>query len=231
MENGIVVKEEAMSGGYQVTEEVVLIKQEVLLDEHVEEEVGNEDEVAEHPMIKQEELIGDEHRVEKTTEDQMMEEVLIKQEVQLDEHVEEEVGKDIVEDEVAGHPMIIKEEQFGDEHCEEKTTEGDQMGEIVSIKQEVLIGDEHVEEEVGNGRGVDDEVAEYPMIEEGGDSLANQLGDESDVLQGSIGVQNSEEVPPIKEVASLTWEGSSLKSFDLYTSTLVDQLWWNEKEA
>ncbi|KAF6197655.1 hypothetical protein GE061_008621 [Apolygus lucorum] len=60
MEDGIVLKEEPLSGEEtedRVIGEVVLIKQEVECDdEHDEEEVGNSrrDEVGGYPMIKQE---------------------------------------------------------------------------------------------------------------------------------------------------------------------------------
>ncbi|KAF6197765.1 hypothetical protein GE061_008731 [Apolygus lucorum] len=81
---------------------------------------------------------------------------------------------------------------------EEPMSEGDEdqvMGELVLIKQEVLIGDDYVEEEVGNSRA--DEDAGCPMIKQEDSSAADPLYDESDVLQGSTGVQRSEARPAL----------------------------------
>ncbi|KAF6197543.1 hypothetical protein GE061_008507 [Apolygus lucorum] len=79
---------------------------------------------------------------------------------------------------------------------EEPMSEGDEDQEMeVEIKQEVLIGDEYVKEEVGNSRT--DEDAGCPMIKQEDSSAADPLCDESDVLQGSIGVQRSEAGPAL----------------------------------
>ncbi|KAF6201307.1 hypothetical protein GE061_005755 [Apolygus lucorum] len=111
MDDGIVVKEEPMSGGDedQLMEEVEN-KQELFGDEYVKQEVGSrwreedddEDQLIEEVEIKQEVLIGDESvkqedgsrwREEDDDEDQLMEEVEIKQEVLIgDESVKQEVG-------------------------------------------------------------------------------------------------------------------------------------------
>ncbi|KAF6197843.1 hypothetical protein GE061_008813 [Apolygus lucorum] len=78
---------------------------------------------------------------------------------------------------------------------EEPMSEGDedQVMEEVEIKQEVLIGDEYVKEEVGYSWT--DEDAGCPMIKQENSSAADPLCDESDSLQGSIGVQRSEAGP------------------------------------
>ncbi|KAF6197544.1 hypothetical protein GE061_008508 [Apolygus lucorum] len=77
---------------------------------------------------------------------------------------------------------------------EEPVSEGDEDQEMeVEIKREVLIWDEYVKEEVGNSRA--DEDAGCPMIKQEDSSAADPLCDESDVLQGSIGVQRSEAGP------------------------------------
>ncbi|KAF6197770.1 hypothetical protein GE061_008736 [Apolygus lucorum] len=79
---------------------------------------------------------------------------------------------------------------------EEPMSEGDEDQVMeVEIKQEVLIGDEYVEEEVGNSRTVKDEDAGCPMIKQEDSSAADPLCEESDSLQGSIGVQRSEAGP------------------------------------
>ncbi|KAF6197849.1 hypothetical protein GE061_008819 [Apolygus lucorum] len=58
----------------------------------------------------------------------------------------------------------------------------------VEIKQEVEMGDEEMEEEVGNRWAVEDEVEGDLMIKQE-DGLTDPLGKESDVLEGSSGVQ------------------------------------------
>ncbi|KAF6197848.1 hypothetical protein GE061_008818 [Apolygus lucorum] len=73
--------------------------------------------------------------------------------------------------------IVVKEEATEDEVKEE-----------VEIKQEVAMGDEDVEEEVGNRWAVEDEVEGDLMIERE-DGLTDPLGEESDVLEGSSGVQ------------------------------------------
>ncbi|KAF6197850.1 hypothetical protein GE061_008820 [Apolygus lucorum] len=80
---------------------------------------------------------------------------------------------------------------------EEPVSEGDEDQEMeVEIKREVLIWDEYVKEEVGNSRA--DEDAGCPMIKQEDSSAADPLCDESDVLQGSIGVQRSEAGPALR---------------------------------
>ncbi|KAF6197754.1 hypothetical protein GE061_008720 [Apolygus lucorum] len=77
---------------------------------------------------------------------------------------------------------------------EEPMSEGDEDQVMeVEIKQEVLIWDEYVKEEVGNSRT--DEDAGCPMIKQEDSSAADPLCDESDVQQGSTGVQRSEARP------------------------------------
>ncbi|KAF6197545.1 hypothetical protein GE061_008509 [Apolygus lucorum] len=93
---------------------------------------------------------------------------------------------------------------------EEPMSEGDEdqvIGELVLIKQEVLIGDEYVEEEFGNSTTVKDEDAGCPMIKQEDSSAADPLCEESDVLQGSIGVQ--------KNIDGMTSTVSQLKKFPL----------------
>ncbi|KAF6197769.1 hypothetical protein GE061_008735 [Apolygus lucorum] len=183
MEDGIVVKEEPMSEGDedQVIGELVLIKQEVLTgDEYVEEEVGNsttvKDEDAGCPMIKQE---------DSSAADPLCDESDVLQGsigVQRSEAGPAQVSCEVMED-----GIVVKEEPM---------SEGDEDQEMeVEIKQEVLIGDEYVKEEVGNSRTDEDEDAGCPMIKQEDSSAADPLCDESDVLQGSIGVQRSEAGP------------------------------------
>ncbi|KAF6198489.1 hypothetical protein GE061_008237 [Apolygus lucorum] len=121
MEDGIVLKEEPMSGGDQVIGEVVVIKQEVLSeDEPVKEDDGNcrrvKDEAMGYPMFKQEGLIGDEHVTEDDGNCSRVEVLgcpMIEQKMLIgDEHIQEEVGNcGRVEDEVVGYPMIEQEHQ------------------------------------------------------------------------------------------------------------------------
>ncbi|KAF6213807.1 hypothetical protein GE061_011529 [Apolygus lucorum] len=97
----------------------------------------------------------------------MDEVVLIKQEVLIgDERVEEEVGSTtrMIEDEVTGYSMI---------------------------KQEELIEDERIEEEVENSWSAEDDVREFLMIKQEleDNSTADPLGDGSEILLGSVGVQ------------------------------------------
>ncbi|KAF6197757.1 hypothetical protein GE061_008723 [Apolygus lucorum] len=73
--------------------------------------------------------------------------------------------------------IVVKEEAVEDEVKEE-----------VEIKQEVVMGDEDVEEEVRNRWAVEDEVEGDLMIKRE-DGLTDPLGEESDVLEGSSGVQ------------------------------------------
>ncbi|KAF6197802.1 hypothetical protein GE061_008769 [Apolygus lucorum] len=179
MEDEIVVKEEPMIGGekneVQVKEEVE-IKQEALMgDEDVEEEVEKrwavEDEAEGYPMIKREDgltdPLGDESDV-------------------LEGSVgvqRSEAGPDM-EDEI-----VVKEEpMIGGEENEV------QVKEEVEIKQEALMGDEDVEEEVGKRWAGEDEAEGYLMIKRE-DGLTDPLGGESDVLEGSVGVQRSEAGP------------------------------------
>ncbi|KAF6197638.1 hypothetical protein GE061_008604 [Apolygus lucorum] len=77
----------------------------------------------------------------------------------------------------------------GENVVREEATE-DEVKEEVEIKQEVEMGDEDVEEEVGNGWAVEDEVEGDLMIKRE-DDLTDPLGEESDVLEGSSGVQRS----------------------------------------
>ncbi|KAF6197842.1 hypothetical protein GE061_008812 [Apolygus lucorum] len=65
-----------------------------------------------------------------------------------------------------------------------------EVKEEVEIKQEVAMGDEDVEEEVGNRWAVEDEVEGDLMIKRE-DGLTDPLGEESDVLEGSSGVQRN----------------------------------------
>ncbi|KAF6197867.1 hypothetical protein GE061_008841 [Apolygus lucorum] len=74
--------------------------------------------------------------------------------------------------------IVVKEEAAEDEVKEE-----------VEIEQEVVMGDEDVEEEVGNRWAVEDEVKGDLMIKRE-DGLTDPLGEESDVLEGSSGVQS-----------------------------------------
>ncbi|KAF6197662.1 hypothetical protein GE061_008628 [Apolygus lucorum] len=161
-----------MIGGEETTGGM-MEKEELIWDEHVEEEVGNrrrvEDEAAEYQKVKQEVLIED-------------------------VHVEEEVGSDRVEDEVVGYPMI---EQAGDSTAHPLGDESDahqgsigvqkseagpsMMEDGIVVKDEPMIGGEEttggmmedvamkqedVEEEVGNRRRVEDEAAEYQIIKQ-----------------------------------------------------------------
>ncbi|KAF6197766.1 hypothetical protein GE061_008732 [Apolygus lucorum] len=171
MEDGIVVKEEPMSEGDEDQEMGEL----VLIEECVKEEVGNswtvEGENAGCPMIKQE---------DSSAADPLCDESDVLQGsigVQRSEAGPAQVSCEVMED-----GIVVKEEPM---------SEGDEdqvIGELVLIKQEVLIGDEYVKEEVGNSRTVEGETAGCPMIKQEDSSAA--LCDESDVLQGSIGVQS-----------------------------------------
>ncbi|KAF6197756.1 hypothetical protein GE061_008722 [Apolygus lucorum] len=79
--------------------------------------------------------------------------------------------------------IVVKEEATEDEVKEE-----------VEIKQEVEMGDEEMaEEEVGNRWAVEDEVEGDLMIKRE-DGLTDPLGKESDVLEGTSGVQRSETI-------------------------------------
>ncbi|KAF6201892.1 hypothetical protein GE061_004288 [Apolygus lucorum] len=98
---------------------------------------------------------------------------------------------------------VVKEEQMSDGEATE-----DQLMEEAAIKQEVLIGDESVKEEDVNSWTVKDEVEGYLMIKREDSSTDDCLGDENDVLQGSIGVQKSEAGPAYSSDES-SWEEDS----------------------
>ncbi|KAF6201621.1 hypothetical protein GE061_004014 [Apolygus lucorum] len=142
----------------------------LIADEHVEEEVGIsiavEDGVTDQ-KIKQNILVGD-------------------------GDVKEEVGSGgKVEDEVGGHQVegIKHTEEVGNSERDEDDVAGYPM-----IKEEALIGDDHVDVEVTNsssGREVG-----YPMIKREVESTEDPLGDGSDILQESIGVQKLSEAGP-----------------------------------
>ncbi|KAF6197878.1 hypothetical protein GE061_008852 [Apolygus lucorum] len=220
MEDGIVVEEEPMSEGDEDQVMEVEIKQEVkhqvlhgintgtvkpeihhhqevlIGDEYVEEEVGNsrtvKDEDAGCPMIKQEDSSAADPLCDES--DVLQGSIGVQR---------SEVGPALMED-----GIVVKEEPM---------SEGDEdqvIGELVLIKQEVLIGDEYVEEEVGNSTTVKDEDAGCPMIKQEDSSAADPLCDESDVLQGSIGVQRSE-AGPAKNIDGMTSTVSQLKKFPL----------------
>ncbi|KAF6197844.1 hypothetical protein GE061_008814 [Apolygus lucorum] len=93
---------------------------------------------------------------------------------------------------------IVVEEEPMSEGDEDEVTE-------VKIKQEVLIGDEYVKEEVGYS-WTDEDVG-CPMIKQEDSSAADPLCDESDSLQGSLGVQRSEAGPARDRGANMpTWK-------------------------
>ncbi|KAF6197838.1 hypothetical protein GE061_008807, partial [Apolygus lucorum] len=97
-----------------------------------------------------------------------------------------------VEDEVKEEVEIKQEVVKGDADVEEEVRNRwaveDEVKEEVEIKQVVVMGDEDVEEEVGNRWAVEDEVEGDLMIK-GEDGLTDPFGEESDVLEGSSGVQ------------------------------------------
>ncbi|KAF6197654.1 hypothetical protein GE061_008620 [Apolygus lucorum] len=177
MEDGIAVKEEPMSEGDEDQEMEVEIKQEMLIwDEYVKEEVGNSwtDEDEGCPMLKQE---------DSSAADPLCDESDVLQGSTGEQR--SEAGPAQVSCEVMEDGIAVKEEPM---------SEGDEDQEMeVEIKQEMLIWDEYVKEEVGNSWTDEDEGC--PMIKQEDSSAADPLCDESDVLQGSIGVQRSEAGP------------------------------------
>ncbi|KAF6197764.1 hypothetical protein GE061_008730 [Apolygus lucorum] len=171
MDDGSAVKEQLMSegDGDQVMGELVLI------EEYVKEEVGNSwtvgGEVAGCPMIKQEDSSAADPLCDES--DSLQGSIGLQR---------SEAGPAQVSCEVMEDGIVVKEEQMSE-------GDGDQvMGELVLIE-------EYVKEEVGNSWTVEGETAGCPMIKQEDSPAADPLCDESDVLQGSIGVQRSEAGP------------------------------------
>ncbi|KAF6204113.1 hypothetical protein GE061_002453 [Apolygus lucorum] len=103
--------------------------------------------------------------------------------------------QNVVEEPVRGTPVAVTTDAEAREvFCEEMEEEivvkeeavEDEVKEEVEIKQEVEMGDEDVEEEVGNSWAVEGDL----MIKRE-DGLTDPLGEESDVLEGSSGVQRA----------------------------------------
>ncbi|KAF6201309.1 hypothetical protein GE061_005757 [Apolygus lucorum] len=224
MDDGIVVKEEPMSGGDedQLMEEVEIKEEELIGDEYVKQEVGSRWRVEDAgcTMFKREDSSAADESddlqgpigVQRSQagpskepmsggdEDQLMEEVEIKQEELIgDVYVKQEVeSRWRDEDQLMEEVEIKQEELIGDEYVElevgsrwrEEDDDEYQLIEEVEIKQEELIGDEYVKQEVGSRWRED---AGCTNIKREDSSAA----DESDDLQGPIGVQRSEAGPSI----------------------------------
>ncbi|KAF6197800.1 hypothetical protein GE061_008767 [Apolygus lucorum] len=175
----------------QVKEEVEM-KQEALMrdeDEYVEEKVENrwavEDEVEGYPMIKREDgltdPLGDESDV-------------------LEGSVgvqRSEAGPEVFCEEMEDEIVVKEEPMIGEENEV-------QVKEEVEVKQAVVMGEEEVEKRWA----VEDEVEGYPMIKRE-DGLTDSLGVESDVLEGSVGVQRSEAGPDSKSEDKTILPGKS----------------------
>ncbi|KAF6201543.1 hypothetical protein GE061_003934 [Apolygus lucorum] len=208
MEDDIVVKGEPMSEGEgtetdQVTFEVVMIKQEVMIeDEHVEEDVGGcrrvEDEVGGYPIIKQQ---------HESTADPLGDECDVLEESVEMQTTGSEAGPSTSRSGVPKKHLMTHagNDQIRDEHVEEEVgntrrVEDEVAGQMI-VKQETSIEDENVQEVVGNTRGVEDEDAGYPIIKQQHESTADPLGDECDGLEESIGVQGCAEEGPSAEAS------------------------------
>ncbi|KAF6204397.1 hypothetical protein GE061_002738 [Apolygus lucorum] len=156
------------------------MEEEILVNEE-----ATEDEVKEEVEIKQVVVMGDEDveiKQEVVMGNEDVEEVEIKQEMVMgDEDVEEVEIK---------QEMVMGDEDVEEVEIKQEMVMGDEDVEEVEIKQEVVMGDEDVEEEVGNRWAVEDEVEGYLMIKRE-DGLTDPLGEESDVLEGSSGVQRN----------------------------------------
>ncbi|KAF6208537.1 hypothetical protein GE061_016995 [Apolygus lucorum] len=99
----------------------------------------------------------------------------------------------------------------------EEATE-DQVKEEVEIKQEVVMGDEDVEEEVGNRWAVEDEGEGDLMIKRE-DCSTDPLGEESDVLERSSGVQRAGWRREVT-TSSTGYEESGVKTVNPSTQTI-----------